>query len=854
MVDQVLALPEGTPTDAAGAGGAASARANTCRCWRNCARRVSCAPASTARSSNWTQPPELDLQTQAHASRWWSTASRCAPTSSSAWRNRSKPPCGLADGLARIAYMDDDGHGPRLLFSARFACPHCGYSLSELEPRLFSFNNPAGACPDCDGLGVQAVLRSANAWSRIPQLSLAGGAVRGWDRRNAYYFQMHQLAGQALRLRHRYPVRGTAAENTARSFSTAAASEVIEFHYLNDRGGISKRQHPFEGIIPNMERRYRETDSNVGARGTGQIPEPPNPVPTARARGCNRERAPCVRRRPRPARASPRCRSGEAQAFFDAAATAGAPRRNRRQDREGDPRPPELPGQRGPGLPDAGPQRRRHSPAARRSASAWPARSAPDWSASCTSWTNRPSACTSATTQRLLTTLTHLRDLGNTVIVVEHDEDAIRSARPRGRHRPRRRRAWRPDRGAGHARRRSSPTASTRSPAQYLSGGAGNRRTANGARRIDARRACCVLDGATRQQPANGRRWKFPLGLLTCVTGVSGSGKSTLINDTLYPHRGPRAQRRQRDHAAPCRDIEGLDHFDKVVDIDQSPIGRTPRSNPATYTGLFTPIRELFAGTQEARSRGYRPGRFSFNVKGGRCEACQGDGVIKVEMHFLPDIYVPCDVCKGKRYNRETLEVRYKGKNIHEVLEMTVEDALAFFSAVPAIARKLQTLMDVGLSYITPGPERDHAVRRRSAARQAVAGTVQARYRQDSVHPGRADHRPALPRHRAVAGGAAPPARSRQHHRGHRAQSGCHQDRRLDHRPGPRGRQRRRRGWWRPARRRRWRERRRSYTGQFLAQVLEPSTRQNVAETRIGLRTPAPANCMALTQHLTPDQ
>ena len=598
----------------------------------------------------------------------------------------------LSGGTAVVADMDNP-KAEELVFSANFACPHCGYSVPELEPRLFSFNNPAGACPTCDGLGVQQFFDE----SRVVQnesISLAGGAVKGWDRRNFYYYQMLT----SLAKHYKFDIE-TPYEDLPQKIKDivmhGSGKEEIEFQYMNDRGDVVIRKHPFEGILNNMARRYKETESmSVREELAKNI--------------SNRPCADCGGSRLRPEARNVYIGSinlpqiseksiGESLEFFQGLTLTGQKaqiaEKILKEIRErleflvnvglnylslsrsaetlsgGEAQRIRLASQIGAGLvgvmyvldePSIGLHQRDN--------------------------------------ERLLNTLIHLRNLGNTVIVVEHDEDAIREADHIIDIGP----------GAGvHG-------------GQVIAQGAAKEIMANpnsitgkflsGEEKIEIPKKRTALDkskllklkGATGNN-LKGVNLEIPVGLFTCITGVSGSGKSTLINDTLFPLAQNALNRAEKTDFAPYKSIEGLEYFDKVIDINQSPIGRTPRSNPATYTGLFTPIRELFAGVPEARARGYNPGRFSFNVRGGRCEACQGDGVLKVEMHFLPDVYVPCDQCKGKRYNRETLEIRYKGKTIHQVLDMTVEEAREFFDAIPMIARKLQTLMDVGLSYIRLG-------------------------------------------------------------------------------------------------------------------------------------------------------
>ncbi|HWP95059.1 MAG TPA: excinuclease ABC subunit UvrA [Gammaproteobacteria bacterium] len=597
----------------------------------------------------------------------------------------------LADGVVRVAWMEEPDR-PELVFSARFACPQCGYSLSELEPRLFSFNNPVGACPACDGLGVRQFFDPQRIVGH-PHLSLAGGAVRGWDRRNAWYFQLIQSLARHYRFNPDTPFEELP-QKVRDVVLYGSGAEEIEFRYQNERGGYTKRRHPFEGIIPNMERRYRETESQTVREELAKYLSS-RPCPECGGSRLNLQaRHVFVNGRSLPDIA--RLPVGEAYRFFTEL---------------------RLPGRRGEiaakivkeitdrlgflvnvGLDYLTLERSAETLSGGEAQRIRLASQIGSGLVGVMYILDEPSiGLHQRDNARLLETLLRLRDLGNTVIVVEHDEDAIRHADHVVDMGP----------GAGvHGGRvvaQGTPADIERSPAsltgQYLSG---RRSIPLPERRLppDPKRVLTVR--GARGNNLKNINVEIPLGLFVCVTGVSGSGKSTLVNDTLYRYAA-RALNGAAENAAPCEGVEGLQQIDKVIDIDQSPIGRTPRSNPATYTGLFTPIRELFAQVPEARARGYDPGRFSFNVKGGRCEACEGDGVIKVEMHFLPDIYVACDVCKGRRYNRETLDIRYKGKNIHEVLEMTVEDALAFFGAVPAVARKLQTLMDVGLSYIKLG-------------------------------------------------------------------------------------------------------------------------------------------------------
>ncbi len=600
----------------------------------------------------------------------------------------------LGEGLGKVLVLANDVHSEQqeMLFSSEYACPHCGYSISELEPRLFSFNNPAGACRTCDGLGVEQFFDPARIVHE-PGLSLAAGAIQGWDRRNTFYFNLLQCLA-----RHYAFDVNTPFEQLPKPVRDVilygSGKEKIKFNYLRSGGRSIERTHRFEGVVHNMERRYRETESSAVREDLARFI---NSQPCASCGGSR------LRRQARNVFVVGRaiheitCLSvGDAYEFFDKLSMTGhraeiaekivkeinerlgflvnvgleylTLSRSAETLSGGEAQRIRLASQIGSGLvgvmyvldePSIGLHQRDNA--------------------------------------RLLATLARLRDLGNTVLVVEHDEEAIRSADHIVDLGP----------GAGvHG-------------GQVVAQGKVNEIQANplsltgrylaGAETIDVPGYRTPVDGAKMLivRGASGNNLKqididIPVGLFTCVTGVSGSGKSTLINDTLYPAVAQRLYK-SKANASPYESVSGIEFFDKIIDIDQSPIGRTPRSNPATYTGLFTPIRELFSNTPESRARGYRPGRFSFNVRGGRCEACQGDGLIKVEMHFLPDIYVPCDDCKGKRYNRETLDIVYKGKNIHEVLDMTVEEAAEFFHAVPVIKRKLFTLLDVGLGYIHLG-------------------------------------------------------------------------------------------------------------------------------------------------------
>jgi excinuclease ABC subunit A len=597
----------------------------------------------------------------------------------------------LADGVARIAYIGDEGQ-EELVFSDKFACNICGYSLTELEPRLFSFNNPSGACSSCDGLGVKQFFDPDRVIVNS-DLSLAGGAIRGWDRKTTYYFQMVKSLATHYKFDIETPFFDLS-EDLQQVILFGSGKEKIEFFYANSRGMEIKQKHRFEGVIPNLDRRYKETESNAVREELSRYLNSQS-CPDCNGTRLNRSaRNVFIADRSLPEISD--LSVGLAREFFETMALDGwratiaekivkeigarlgflsdvgldylSLNRSAETLSGGEAQRIRLASQIGSGLvgvmyildePSIGLHQRDN--------------------------------------KRLLGTLIHLRDIGNTVIVVEHDEEAILAADHvvdigpgAGVH-------------GGQIVAEGTPEEIRQNPqsltGQYLSG----------------RRSIAVPEKRNKPNSkkqltvsgASGNNLKsvdvsFPLGLMTCVTGVSGSGKSTLVNDTIYKAVAEELNRTSKN-PAPHDKITGLDQIDRVIDISQSPIGRTPRSNPATYSGLFTPIRELFAGTPEARSRGYMPGRFSFNVKGGRCEACQGDGVIKVEMHFLPDVYVPCDVCRSKRYNRETLEIRYKGKNITEVLEMTVEDACEFFKNVPVLAKKLQTLIDVGLAYVHLG-------------------------------------------------------------------------------------------------------------------------------------------------------
>ncbi|MFA0133822.1 excinuclease ABC subunit UvrA [Vibrio splendidus] len=598
----------------------------------------------------------------------------------------------LSGGIAVVGWMDDKEQ-EEIVFSANFACPKCGYSMQELEPRLFSFNNPAGACGTCDGLGVQQYFDP----SRVildENLSIAEGAIKGWDQKNYYYFQMLTSLSDHYGFDLYVPFNSLP-KKTQEIILKGSGRTEVEFKYINDRGDIRVKRHPFEGILNTLERRYRDTESSAVREDLAKY------ISTKSCSSCDGTRLRLEARNvfigdttlPEIVQLS----IADALEFFQNLSLSG--QRGQIADKVMKEINDRLHFLVNVGLNYLNLSR---SAETLSGGEAQRIRLASQIGAGLVGVMyvlDEPSiGLHQRDNERLLQTLVHLRDLGNTVLVVEHDEDAIRCADHvidigpgAGVH-------------GGHVVAEGTMQDIIENPnsltGQYLSGAKEiaipKQRTP-----IDKKKVVEIV-GATGNNLKNVTA-TIPVGLFTCITGVSGSGKSTLINDTFF--KVAHIQLNGATTAVPAKHkkIKGLEHFDKVIDIDQSPIGRTPRSNPATYTGIFTPIRELFAGTQESRSRGYKPGRFSFNVRGGRCEACQGDGVIKVEMHFLPDVYVPCDVCKGKRYNRETLEVRYKGKTIDEVLEMTVEDAREYFNPVPVIARKLQTLMDVGLSYIRLG-------------------------------------------------------------------------------------------------------------------------------------------------------
>ena len=596
----------------------------------------------------------------------------------------------LAEGVALISYMDGDHED--LMFSAKFACPICNYSLSELEPKLFSFNNPFGACKTCDGLGIHQFF-DVDRIIQHPEASIAEGAIRGWDRRSLFYFNMLSSLAEHYDFDIEKPWQDLS-QLHQQKILFGSDDEEITFNYMNDRGTVFRRQHSFEGVIPNMERRYRDTESNSVREDLSKFMTTSDCPDCEGTRLCKSARNVYVdNKRIEDIVAMP---VGECFDYFETIDLPG------RQGQIAEKIIKEI-RDRFCFLVDVGLNylSLNRSAETLSGGEAQRIRLASQIGAGLVGVMyilDEPSiGLHQRDNERLLKTLVRLRDLGNTVIVVEHDEDAIKAADyiidigpGAGVH-------------GGEIVAMGDSDAITSNPksvtGQFLSGERGIRVPKK--RHTSKGKSLDIL--GAKANNLTGIDATIPVGLFTCITGVSGSGKSSLINGILYPAAATALNKASTLKPAAHKVINGLEHFDKCIDINQSPIGRTPRSNPATYTGIFTPVRELFAGTQEARSRGYTPGRFSFNLKGGRCEACQGDGVTKVEMHFLPDIYVPCDVCKGKRYNRETLDITFKGKNIHQVLDMTIEDASVFFESIPSVSRKLQTLMDVGLSYIKLG-------------------------------------------------------------------------------------------------------------------------------------------------------